>query len=115
MYNYYEEVKKDVIDWINWNYDGETVEQLDECLWIDDSVTGNGSGSYTFNRETAKEYVLDNLDLLKEAYFEFGYDYDEIGRIILNEEWEACDVTIRCSLLGQVIDEVFDELGLEAE
>ena len=44
----------------------EVEEQLfDEC-WIDDSVTGNGSGSYysipsIINREAAKEQVLANM------------------------------------------------------
>lgn len=28
-------------------------------LWIDDSVTGNGSGSYTFNSYKAEENVKD--------------------------------------------------------
>ena len=39
-------------------------------MWNADSVTGNASGSYTFSRARAKEYVLGSTDLLKEAYEE---------------------------------------------
>ena len=71
-YNYLEELKSDVKNYINEvasDYmDCEDMDELrDELydnLWDEDSVTGNGSGSYTFNREKAKEYVSDNMDLM---------------------------------------------------
>ena len=42
-------------------------EKLYDELWIDDSVTGNASGSYTCNAYEAEEYIAHNLDLLAEA------------------------------------------------
>lgn len=74
-------------------------QKLNDDLWIDDSVTGNGSGSYTFNTNVAKEYVEDNFDLLLSAYREFGYCEFPIAE----EEWEKWDVTIRCYLLAECI------------
>ena len=56
MYDYYENVKDDVENYINENKEyfkatdlEELEEELNEQCWISDSVTGNGSGSYTFN------------------------------------------------------------------
>lgn len=63
MYDYLEAIKADVKDAISDNYDlneyrGDREgleEKLNDDLWTNDSVTGNASGSYTFNSYTAKE------------------------------------------------------------
>ena len=115
-YNYLEELKSDVKNYINEvasDYmDCEDMDELrDELydnLWDEDSVTGNGSGSYTFNREEAKKYVSDNLDLMVEAYKEFN----SIERLVKDLEaldFEIIDVTIRCYLLPQALDEVLED------
>lgn len=90
----------------------ETAEQkLYDNLWTVDSITGNSSGSYTFNSWRAEEYVCHNLDLLKEALLEFGYPRIQI----LEDGPEACDVTIRCYLLGAALNRALDELENEGE
>lgn len=113
QYNYEEAVKSDIVDYINDNYGGdlsqfadkdEAYEALNDELWTADSVTGNGSGSYWFNRWKAEEAICHNLDLLGEAVEEFGGNCD-----VLKNGAEACDVTIRCYLLGQVLGEVLDD------
>ena len=115
-YNYLEELKSDVRNYIKEvasDYmDCEDIDELRENLydnlWDEDSVTGNGSGSYTFNREEAKKYVADNLDLMVDAYKEF----DSIEKLVNNLEdsdFETIDVTIRCYLLSQALDEVLDD------
>ena len=73
-----------------------------------DSVTGNASGSYTFNAWKAEEYLCHNWDLLAEAIEEFGGNTD-----ILRAGAKSCDVTIRCYLLGQCIAAALDELENE--
>ena len=116
-YNYMNAMTEDIKDYITENINREDYtedrdgleEYLNDTLWTEDSVTGNASGSYTFNRETVKEYVLDNTGLLKEAYTEFGQK-ENIADVICNEDWESADVTIRCYLLGQAIAEVLDDL-----
>ena len=117
-YNYLEQVTEDVIEAIENRYTaGEIAEKLRDLdardefemelhdeLWTDDNVTGNGSGSYYCNAWKAEEALMHNLDLLAEACEEFGGGID-----VLKEGAEACDVTIRCYLLGQAISYALDE------
>ena len=118
MYDYREAMTEDVKQWItdevnlaDWTEDREGLEQwLNDDLWTADSVTGNGSGSYTFNRVQASLYVLDNMDLLQEAIDEFATDPATVGDKFISEDWEWFDVSIRCYLLGSVISEVLDEM-----
>ena len=120
FYDYRDAMKDDVKDFIKCNInldDYEDRDALEECLndmlWTEDSVTGNGSGSYTFNREMAKGYVTDNIDLCKDAIEMFGIEGGTIADNFLNEDWEYFDVTIRCYLLGEIIGEVIDEMDFE--
>ena len=106
QYNYRKHITSDIIDYINDNinladYDSreDLAEYLGKKLWTADSVTGNASGSYTFNRWEAEENLCHNLDLLEEACDEFG---SCAGGLML--EPEAADVTIRCYLLGECIE-----------
>lgn len=118
MYDYREAMTEDVKEWIKenidlteWTEDREGLEQqLKDDLWTADSVTGNVSGSYTFNRVQASLYVLDNMDLLQEAIEEFATDPATVGNKFISEDWEWFDVTIRCYLLGSVISDVLDEM-----
>lgn len=111
-YNYLEAVMDDVRAYIeenelnvtNDNRD-EVEQELNDELWVNDSVTGNASGSYFCNAHAAEECLLYNLDLLGEAVEEFGGDVD-----VLKSGAEACDVTIRCFLLSQAITLVLDEI-----
>lgn len=91
-------------------------ESLNDDLWAEDSITGNGSGSYTFNREQAKEYVLaDGVDYYREAVSEFGMSADDVAKDFLEGDWESIDVTIRCYLLGQAISEALDQMEEDGE
>ena len=124
-YDYLENVKKDVKTAILDNCTKEEIknafksleahdelyEKLYDDLWIDDSVTGNASGSYTCNAYNAEEYIAHNLDLLVEALEEFGESESDA----LSRGAEFCDVTIRCYLLGSAIKEALDELEGELE
>lgn len=125
MYNYYEAIKEDIMEYIRDHYTSEEIrelladrsdweQQLNDDLWIVDSVTGNASGSYTVNTWKAREYVIDNMELLKEACREFCC-MDTLGEKIVDEEWEYCDVIIRCYLLGWGISKVIDDLEEEME
>ena len=121
MYDYAEEMKKDIREAIEDSYDlseyrgrrDEFEDELNEKLWVDDSVTGNGSGSYTFNSIEAKEYVIDNLDLLAEMAAEYGLDDKTIAEHFLSEDWEFFDVSIRCYMLGEAIHSVLDDMEVE--
>ena len=116
MYNYLEAVKNDVIQAIEDNYNleeyrdnrQELEEKLNNDLWTDDSVTGNASGSYTFNTYKAEENLSHNWDLLKEAADAFGIEATISDSYERGPEY--WDVTIRCYLLGQAIAAVLDDL-----
>lgn len=118
MYDYLENVTADVRDYVEqevdlseWAGDRDGLEEkLNNDLWTCDSVTGNGSGSYTFNRVQAQIYVLDSMDYLQEAVNELGIDSETIGEKFLESDWEYFDVSIRCYLLGQAIAAVLDDL-----
>lgn len=126
-YDYYEAVTDDVRNYVenevnlrDFEYDENCLDierlsnYLNDELFINDSVTGNASGSYTFNSYEAREYVIDNMDLVKEAGYEFG-DTEGMADHLLNEEWETLDVIIRCYVLSSAISEIMDEVAEEWE
>ena len=117
-YDYREEIKNDIqkyikgnIEYKDFNSIDELGEHLNDVLFTEDSVTGNASGSYTFSTYQAEENICHNLDLLGEALEEFdcGNDY------LVKNGADACDVTIRCYLLGECISEVMEEISEEFE
>lgn len=120
-YDYEEEVLNDVIEYIRDHYDinelKENLEDKDEFyqelyddLFVSDSVTGNASGSYYCNAYMAEEAICHNMDLLADALEEFGGELD-----VLRDGAEACDVTIRCYMLGQVLGDAIDDVETEIE
>ena len=125
MYDYKEAVKEDVKDYVRENYSADEIrenletsaarsdfeEKLKNDLWTQDSVTGNGSGSYTLDTWQAKKNLCHNFDLLLEVCDEFGQDF----RKMFIKGAEACDVAIRCYLLPGAISEALDEIENEIE
>ena len=127
-YNYLEAVKDDVETWLVDNHsqfeeikdnneiggviDWDGVkDDLNEILWSEDSITGNGSGSYTFNNEKAREYVLDGdgLQYLEDLVNEGWLTDESIGKYITDYNFESLDVSLRCYFLSQAIEEVITE------
>ncbi|MCR2034369.1 hypothetical protein [Adlercreutzia mucosicola] len=111
---YQNQVKADALDVIESEYsDYEDWDEMSEALFIDDSVTGNGSGSYTFCTATAAENVAGIIfdPEAVDAFEEYGYK-----SIPTEKGAEACDVIARCIALGYVgyeLEERFDELKAE--
>ena len=119
MYSYKEVVRSDVREWIENNK--EQIEGLDrhdayeiiyDSCWVDDSVTGNASGSYTFSRWEARQNFFNDED--SEEYIdqmiEDGFTTREsVGRAVQESQWELLDVSIRCWLLCDAVSDVLDE------
>ena len=113
-YDYYKNVREDIKqrlnEWLDFNRinDYSDIDEVISAVYDDsfnsDSITGNGSGSYTFNSWAAEENLCHNMDLLKEALNEFG---GELNDYI--DSAEACDVTIRCYVFGQLVHDVVTE------
>lgn len=116
IYNkYYNEVYNDARDVVDENFDsylevgGELEDAWDEFyedLFIDDSVTGNTSGSYWFNSKKAEEslgeFVWDE-DIVW-LLGEMGYTIEDV----VKRGPEVTDVIIRCAMLGHVESAVKD-------
>ena len=123
-YNYMTAVKEDVCEYIKnegldspdvttkWEKEDFT-EDLYEKLWVEDSVTGNASGSYTFSTWKAEEYISHNWELLSDAIAEFGEYEMNLGWFLEEKGAEWADVTIRCFLLSQAIAEAIEEMELK--
>lgn len=120
IYDYQQAVTDDVVYYLKENVLDDPrsfeeiasldVDQLNNDLWVEDSVTGNGSGSYTMNTLEAEQNLVGNYNLLCEALTEFG---DE-NRAITDFGPEAADTTIRCYLLSQAIDDAIEYLKEQA-
>ena len=112
LYNYHEAVKDDIREYIKENY-GSVTEKMRAVIFDtilrEDSVTGDASGSYTMNRAIAKEYVIENIDLLNRIVDEYGFDKKDIGEQFLSEQWERFDVLIRLCLVRKYFDNIFLE------
>ena len=88
----------------------DTWDEMYDELFLNDSVTGNGSGSYTFCAATARENVEGIIfdDDAIEAFREYGYE-----GIPTEKGPEGVDVIARCIALGYVsgeLEEHFDEV-----
>lgn len=120
MYNYKEEMKNDILDYFGCGDGDWLIEKSNDfeefknnCydeFFISDVITGNASGSYTFNAMQAKEYVEGNIDELKEALAMFCVEAETVGDHFLNGDYEYFDVTIRCYLLSEVLSSMEEEL-----
>lgn len=126
-YDYYKNVIEDIENWIENELDEEEspelinrikackdsdelydiVEELNAILWTEDSVTGNGSGSYFFDSYKAEEAVCHNWGLLKEACDELSGDKEKC----IDKGAEYCDVLIRCYLLIDCIKTVVNNIN----
>lgn len=121
-YNYREAVTADIIDYIrsdvttaDFDNREDFTEWLYDDLWTADNVTGNASGSYTFNAYKAKEYIFSDPDTVAEALREFCVEAEVIAEHFLNTDWEYFDVTARCYVLSECIESALDFLDNEGE
>ena len=119
-YDYKKAIYDDVLEYIKYNFDETEIieglenrnkweQELYDTLFTEDSVTGNGSGSYWFNAYKAEKALAHNMQLYFDALKEFGGSTPELFSP------EEADVTIRCYLLYSAIDEVLDELQDEIQ
>jgi hypothetical protein len=105
---YKNQIKEDLMDYAEEckGYCND-MEKFREWAWIADQVTGNGSGSYFCNSYKAQE-ALGNLiwsEDLADMFREFGYD-----SVPMEKGPEYIDVSVRCFLLDECINEIEEEL-----
>jgi len=74
----------------------DLAEALKDLAWDEDSVTGNGSGSYTVSAYEAEKNLMGNWTMLADVCESFDIPCD------FSKGAEYYDVTIRCCLLDEV-------------
>ena len=116
--DYLEEVESCAKDAILEAYDYDPDQSWDSVyddLFCDDSVTGNGSGSFTFSTVQAAENVAGVIwdDGFTEYCKDMGFD-----GVPTEQGPEAVDVIARCAALGQLagaLEDYWDELTEETD
>lgn len=104
-YNYIEAVKADIKAYLEDNIvelTEDNIENLIDDMWVCDQVTGNASGSYTFNTWQAEENLCHNWELIEDVCEEFGCEPD------ITKGAEYWDVSIRCYLLAPCLREMLE-------
>ena len=121
IYSYPKAVKSYIREYLNDNLDvgtfglllqgdDDTIEDVREDLFEDDSVTGNQSGSYTMNSLEAKQNLAGNWDLLQEAKEELDPGVD-----LISKGPEFCDVLLRCYLVDWCFNETLNDIVNQKE
>lgn len=105
--DYYMQVLADAKNAVDENVDYyEDFDEFYDNLWCDDSVTGNGSGSYFFNSAKAAEAcgeaifdekILQTVEMMGEPLGDY-----------LDKGPETIDVVIRVAMLQDVYSDVKD-------
>ena len=90
--------------------DEDTIEDVKDLMFDQDDVTGNGSGSYTFNTFKAEQNLMGNWDLLREAKEELQPNVD-----LIDKGPEYCDVMIRCYLLDWCFNKALNDIVNDTE
>lgn len=116
IYSYPSHVKQDVKEFIEKRLDSgtfgmliqgneDTIQDVEDLMFDQDDVTGNGSGSYTFNTFKAEQNLMGNWDLLREAKEELQPNVD-----LIDKGPEYCDVMIRCYLLDWCFNKALNDI-----
>ena len=121
MYNYREEIVKDIKQYIEDNpnavsldpllTDDNTSDYWYDIMWNEDCVTGNGSYYYA-SEEECEHYLTGNLQLAIDAANDFGVTMENLVKYARDGKIARyLDCTIRCDLLGECIDIALEELN----
>ena len=120
-YNYEDALYDDIADYvrnnkINLHDYGEdqdaALEKLEEELWEEDCITGNGGDGYATTYE-CEEFLCHNLPILSEATRDFGFDLTiQTTKYSIEELPKVLDSIVRCYLLdGALWKYVTDNWG----
>ena len=120
-YSYPSHVKNDIKEFIEKRLDSgtfglliqgdeDTIQDVEDLMFDQDDVTGNASGSYTFNTFKAEQNLVGNWDLLREAKEELQPNVD-----LIEKGPEFCDVMIRCYLLDWCFNKALNDIVNDTE
>lgn len=103
--DYIRQVTADAVEAIElggYDYCTDFYKVIDD-MWMDDDITGNASGSYTFSSAKAMEYTYDLIwdDRFRDECKSLDIELDEV----LSDP-ETCDVTARCLALSYARNDI---------
>lgn len=118
--NYTSEMLEDITNWIDYNIDYNDFEDLEalreylnDNLWTEDDITGNGQrGQYYSTLEKAKNMFIedDGFENFYKVRDELGTDKSEVMEHFFKEDWHWFDSSVRCYLLSECIDSVLEDI-----
>lgn len=107
--DYKKQVLADAYDYID-NYGGsygaDDFEKIYDDMFVSDSITGNGSGSYTFSTVQARENIKDVI--FDDEFLWYLRDFGENIADLFEQGAEGIDVSARCFALSAVSSEIED-------
>lgn len=110
-FDYTEDVKNDVVRYINRMQNELSIDWTDE-----DEVLEACRDDRVFAGYGDIQRVTDNMDLLVEAFINLHYTLDEaqkfVGTCVLEGDWKSLDETIREYVLLDAVRLAMQELGL---
>lgn len=118
-YDYLKALKEDIHNYIKDNdvldYEYETRDDLYDTLY-DELICSDivGNDGYYSTKEKCEDYICHNLDLAFQAMNDLCIGLDkEVYMKIVNNPAQYLDAIIRIYLLGEALDAVLSELGVE--
>lgn len=83
------------------------INELNDYYFTNDSVTGNGSGSWWFWTYPAQLAVFENLDLIENLVDDGYLEENSLHKYFANG-FESLDVIFRCYYLSEALNIVID-------
>ena len=97
------------IDFSQFDDKDDCVQYLYDYFVDEDAITGGGSGSYTMDREEAKESIMEDPYVVADVIRDNDLDSDFLADVF-DGDWEKLDVICRQSILWDAIDLTMDNL-----
>lgn len=121
-YNYRENIKKDIVQYIKDNINIEDFDDVEDfkiyltkILLIPNEITGEINNSYTKDSVLSEIFLVGNLSLLSKS-LEYFYNTNNINITnVLNRGAEYCDMIVRMYILETSIDEILNQIVEELQ
>lgn len=107
--DYKKQVLADAYEYIDENggsYGADDFDEIYDDMFVSDSITGNGSGSYTFNATQARENIKDVI--FDDEFLWYLRDFGENIVDLFQQGAEGIDVSARCFALSAVSSQIED-------
>lgn len=107
--DYKKQVLADAQEYIDNNggcFGADDFDKIYDDMFFSDSITGNDSGSYTFNTAVARENIKDVI--FDDEFLWYLRDFGENIADLFQQGPEGIDVSARCFALSAVASDIED-------